>query len=30
MRREGAELDLARFTVVARALQQRHGWQVGV
>ena len=29
MRREGAELDLDRFTVVARALQQRHGWQVG-
>jgi len=28
MRREGAALDLDRFTTVARALQQRHGWQV--
>jgi len=29
MRREAAALDLDRFTVVARALQQRYGWRVG-
>lgn len=27
MRREGAELDQDRFALVARALQQRHGWR---
>ena len=29
MRREASELDLARFSVVARALQLRYGWSVG-
>lgn len=28
MRREASELDLARFTVVARALHARYGWSV--
>lgn len=29
MRREAAALDLTRFAVVARALQERYGWAVG-
>lgn len=29
MRREAAALDVDRFSVVARALHQRHGWSVG-
>jgi len=29
MRREAAGLDPERFSVVAHALQQRHGWSVG-
>lgn len=29
MRREAAALDLDRFTRVARALQQRYGWDAG-
>lgn len=29
MRREAAALDLTRFAVVARALQERYGWTVG-
>ncbi len=29
MRREAAALDLDRFTLVARALQQRYGWAAG-